>query len=52
MIYRNYPYKGMKGRGVAIISEDIQKNLSINVKQQQIYEIFYNLLLSSLRVDK
>jgi general stress protein 26 len=25
----NYPYKGVKGRGVARISEDIQKNLSI-----------------------
>jgi hypothetical protein len=26
MIHRNYPYKGMKGRGVAIIYEDIQGN--------------------------
>ena len=25
----NYPYKGVKGRGVARISEDIQKNLPI-----------------------
>ncbi len=25
----NYPYKGVKGRGDARISEDIQKNLSI-----------------------
>jgi len=25
----NYPYKGVKGRGAARISEDIQKNLSI-----------------------
>ena len=25
----NYPYKGVKGRGVATISEDIQKNLPI-----------------------
>jgi general stress protein 26 len=28
----NYPYKGVKGRGVARISEDIQKNLSIMEK--------------------
>jgi hypothetical protein len=36
MIHRNYPYKGMKGRGVAIISEDIQKNLSIkNIDTKQ-----------------
>ena len=28
----NYPYKGVKGRGVAGISEDIQKNLSIMEK--------------------
>ena len=25
----NYPYKGVKGRGIARISEDIQKNLPI-----------------------
>jgi general stress protein 26 len=25
----NYPYKGVKGRGVARVSEDIQKNLPI-----------------------
>jgi general stress protein 26 len=25
----NYPYKGVKGRGVATISQDIQKNLPI-----------------------
>lgn len=25
----NYPYKGVKGRGVARISEDVQKNLGI-----------------------
>jgi general stress protein 26 len=28
----NYPYKGVKGRAVARISEDIQKNLSIEEK--------------------
>jgi general stress protein 26 len=28
----NYPYKGVKGRAVARISEDIQKNLSIMEK--------------------
>jgi ABC-type antimicrobial peptide transport system ATPase subunit len=25
----NYPYRGVKGKAIAIISEDIQKNLSI-----------------------
>ena len=42
MIHRNYPYKGMKGRGVAIIiSEDIQKNLSSNNKFMKYFIIYY-----------
>jgi general stress protein 26 len=33
----NYPYKGVKGRAVARISEDIQKNLSIIEKMNLKY---------------
>ena len=29
---KNYPYRGVKGKAIALISEDIQKNLS-TIKQ-------------------
>ena len=35
----NYPYKGVKGKAVARISEDIQENLSIVLYVEDKYEV-------------
>lgn len=41
----NYPYRGVKGKAIAIISEDIQKNLSIVEKINMKYLVLLNTLL-------
>ena len=47
----NYPYKGVKGRGVARISEDIQKNLSIIEKINMKYLGTLEQLLAKMLME-